>query len=94
MAVRTHTFNGKRFKMDFEAIDGRCDQPKKEKRLFPRIVLPNGLDDKRAKTVLITLIHEALHAEDWQMTEPKVERISSEIGSFLWRLGYRRVADE
>jgi len=38
---------------------------------------------------LITLIHEALHAENWTANEKDVERVSREIGGFLWRLGFR-----
>ena len=40
---------------------------------------------------LQTLVHEALHLADWNMTEKKVNRISEFIGRVLWKQGYRRI---
>jgi hypothetical protein len=42
---------------------------------------------------LITALHETLHAEDWVKSEKVVDRVSKEIGNFLWRLGYRHKHD-
>ncbi|KKN65998.1 hypothetical protein LCGC14_0475900 [marine sediment metagenome] len=39
---------------------------------------------------LTIIIHECLHAEEWNKHEENVERASEEIARLLWRLGYRR----
>ena len=80
-------FNGRKYTiyMPGHRVDGMTDT--------------YGLDDRmlmcvaktKTRNELITLIHESLHAENWAATEEVVERVSSEIGNFLWRLGYRRV---
>ena len=93
--VNTHSFNGVSYKIRVDVpIDGWCDKPKKpQKSEYLAIWLPNGLpfgDERGAKNGLITLIHECLHAEHWKSREKTVDRVSTEIGSLLWRLGYRR----
>jgi hypothetical protein len=40
---------------------------------------------------LITLVHEALHIADWNMSERKVTNISELIGEVLWKQGYRKI---
>jgi hypothetical protein len=81
--MKTHIFNRRRFRIVLESVDGLCDIPQtKEYDLFI-------FADLRTKNGLVTAIHEALHAEDKDMKESEVDRISKEIGSFLWRLGYR-----
>ena len=83
--VRTHTFNGRKYKIEIKPgpTDGVCDQYKLERLLsiYADLETENGL---------ITALHEALHAENWAATEDVVDRVSTEIGNFLWRLGYRR----
>lgn len=93
--VRTHKFNGVRYYISVdEPYVGWCDKPRKpDQKEYPAIRLPNGLpceDEKNAKTGLITVIHECLHAENWEPSEKVVDRCSVEIGNLLWRLGYRR----
>lgn len=81
--MKTHVFNGRRFRIILGPHDGLCDTSKdKELELY----IFADLDTKRG---LITAIHEALHAEDNNLSEKPVEKVSREIGSFLWRLGYR-----
>jgi len=90
MKVRSHSFNGVNYKIDFEPCDGWCDDPKTKgiSWEYPMIRLPNGLPDTKA--ALISLLHECLHAENYAQKEKTIERVSREIGRFLWRLGYRR----
>ncbi len=85
--VRTHTFNGRRYKIHMPGgpIDGMVDTY----GLNERILTCAATAETRSE--LVTFIHEALHAENWAATEEVVERVSSEIGNFLWRLNYRRV---
>jgi len=84
--VKTHIFNGRRYYIDIDKIDGWCDQYKLENKRMLHIIT-----DLETKNGLITTIHEALHAENWAETEEVVDRVSREIGNFLWRLGYRKV---
>ena len=82
--MKTHVFNKRRFRIHTTALDGFCDIPGDK-----------GLDlfilaDLDTKAGLITAIHEALHAEYPNIKEFTAEQVGKEIGSFLWRLGYRR----
>ena len=94
--VRTHKFNGVRY---FIGVDepyvGWCDRPKTpDKNEYPAIRLPNGLSfgsTKKAKADLVILLHECLHAENWDKSENEVDRVAIDIGKLLWRLGYRRL---
>ena len=38
--------------------------------------------------LLETLIHEGLHASDWDKTEEAVDTIACDIASFLRRIGF------
>ena len=84
--VKTHKFNSRIYKIDIDVLDGLVDQYTLHNDRTLRI-----LTSLKTKKGLITVIHEALHAENWAATEEVVDRVSREIGSFLWRLGYRRV---
>ncbi len=81
--VKTHTFHGRRYYITTEPLCGSCTTYKRENELFIQA-------DLNKRVGLITAIHECLHAENWAASEEVVERVSAEIGSFLWRLGYRR----
>ena len=85
MSVKTHTFNGRRYKIDIDKIDGYCEQYVINENSRSLVILA----DLKTRKGLITAIHEALHASDWRQSEEAVDRVSKEIGSFLWRLGYR-----
>jgi len=81
--VRTHTFHGRKYKIRIIDEDGDTDTYALNERflsIYADMATQNGL---------ITAIHESLHAENWAASEEVVERVSSEIGRFLWRLGYR-----
>jgi hypothetical protein len=84
--VRTHRFNGHRYKIDIDQIDGYCDVGKigESDRCISVFAKPYS------RRELVVLIHETLHAEAWRKDEETVKRTAEEIGSFLWRLGYRR----
>jgi len=95
MSVHTHKFNGVRYYIDVdEPYVGWCDRPRRpDPHEYPGIRLPNGLpyeNDKGARDGLSILLHECAHAENWELSEARVDRIAREIGSLLWRLGYRR----
>lgn len=78
--------NGKRYRLDiWEGFDGLCDPP--DGRIIPAISLPKPLgDDKRS---LELLIHEALHAINFDMTEEKVDAAATDVARLLWKVGYR-----
>ena len=80
--VKTHSFNGRRYKITVCELDGACDTFKKERELLI-------MRDLSTLAGLITAIHEALHAEDWKEREDRIDQISKDLGRFLWRLGYR-----
>jgi len=85
--VRTHTFNGRKYKIDIGDghTDGLCDQyATGDSRYLVSMAAPHTRNE------LITIIHESLHASNWAETESVVDRVSDEIGRLLWRLGYKR----
>ena len=93
--VRTHRFNGSKFHITVdEPYIGFCDKPgRPDPTEYPGIRLPNGLpcgNSRKAREGLITLIHEMIHAEDWGVSEDFADQIAVDMGSLLWRLGYRR----
>lgn len=95
--VRTHIFNKVKYEIDIEGFKGETTQRKQD---LPRIVIarpevtmPESLpcgDGKHARLMLITLLHECLHASNWDKSEKVVDRTAVDIGKLLWRLGYRR----
>jgi len=98
MAVRTHRFNNIQYTIDVEGFKGETRQKCQD---LPCIIiarpdvtmkesLPYG-DGKHARLMLITLLHECLHASNWSATEKRVDRTAVDIGKLLWRLGYRRI---
>ena len=86
--VRTHTFNGRKYKIDIDELEGWCDQFANNDRFI------HILGDPNTRNGLITIIHECLHAEDWTKGEAPIERTSKEIGTLLWRLGFRLLEKE
>lgn len=85
MTVKTAMLNGVRYDIDInnKAIEGYCDSPHGGK---PGLHIT---DDGTCRG-LETIIHEALHAENWAKTERVIARTANEIARLLWRLGYRR----
>ena len=82
--VKTQTFNGRRYKIvQLGNVDGFCDT----KPTMNEIV---NCCTKGTQNELVTWIHEAMHAGNWDKHEETIDRSSKEIGKLLWRLGYRR----
>jgi len=81
--VKTATFNGRKYKIILDALDGNCDTDDYYWLIIER--------DLSTRIGLETVIHEALHACDWRAKENKVEITAKEIARFLWRLGFRYV---
>jgi len=48
----------------------------------------------RSKTTLEVLIHEALHAANWDLDEAAVQETAEDIAKILWKLGYRRELED
>lgn len=90
--VRSHRFRGVKYQLDVdEPYVGLCDNPESPN---PFIRIPNGLgygNGKKAREDLLTLLHECCHAENWKLSEDEVDNIAYDIGTLLWRLGYRRI---
>jgi len=85
MTVRTTTFNGTRYIVDTDPINGCCSPPKpSDRKPMLRICCPLN-----TQIGLITAIHEAMHTCDYDKHEKTVDRTSIDIGRLLWRLGYR-----
>ena len=85
MVVRTATFNRRKYKVVLsDRLDGWCDQYANNERYLLVMAEPD------TQTELITIVHESLHASDWCKTEETIDRVSTEIGRLLWRLGYRK----
>jgi hypothetical protein len=78
--MKTHSFNGRRYEIDTTPLAGLCNKKSTSIRIF---------EDLNTRKGLITAIHETLHAEAWNTSEKVIDRVSTEIGDFLWRLGYR-----
>ena len=83
--VKTHTFNKVRYDIDIcGPIDGSCDYRIGNR---PSIRITT---EPYTKQELIAILHECGHAEDWSKAEDIIDRIAMEVGTFLWRLGFRR----
>lgn len=90
MSVKTHTFNGTKYKIDIsDPIDGMCDHPKNigkpELRVFADLTTKKGME---------SLFHEMLHASCWSASEEKVTRTAKECIDLAWRLGFRFIGDK
>lgn len=67
--------------------DGFCDPPDTPNK---RIWIKKNLRPSRE---IQTLLHEMLHACDWDLCEEAVTEIADDIGRVLYKLGYRRIKD-
>jgi len=82
MKPKTNTFNGVKYHIIAEELDGNCDTDTKFWLVINR--------DLTKKVGLETSIHEALHACNWSANEEKVTMTAKDIARFLWNLGYRK----
>lgn len=80
--VKSATFNGVRYYFSMGEFNGATDTH------TSREILINCKPYTQKE--LITIIHEALHAGNWDKHEETVDRASTEVGRLLWRLGFRR----
>ena len=84
--IKTHTINGKRFHIDLSGpLDGLCIDNKDLQDKDREILICADLSTQKG---LITVIHEALHP--YNITEERCDKISTDVGRLLWRLGYRK----
>lgn len=80
---KTATFDGRKYHIIIEDLDGNCDTDDKYWLIIER--------DLNKKVGLETAIHESLHACNWRATEKKVEKTAKDIARFIWNLGFRKV---
>ena len=78
----------KRIQIREQALGGRLlGQAIKEGNQYTiRINKRHGTERSRMNTV----IHEALHVGDFDLTEKKVRELTAVVTEVLWREGYRR----
>lgn len=84
--VKSHKLNGRKYEILIGEFDGFVDGPKNNRTM----VINCDLNTQKGLRVLI---HEAIHASMPTMHEDTVDRLSREVGSLAWRLGYRRNAE-
>lgn len=84
--MKTHTFNGRKYLIYDERIDGLCtvDGPADP---YSITISP----DLSPLRTLDVEIHEAIHAIEHDAPEETVERLGKELARWLWRRGYRKV---
>ncbi len=88
--MKTHTFRGRRFRIvTDEVIKGYVELPSKRGLKNSRVLYISADCDGKLDGLYIA-VHEALHAEDPDVSEQVTERRSRSLSRFLWRLGYRR----
>ncbi len=83
MTVKTATFNGVKYEILVVRLYGFTNIKKDKK--YTLVVCCESDTQKE----LISLVHEAMHAGNWDKHEETIDRSSKEIGRLLWRLGYR-----
>ena len=81
--VKTHTINGKKCYITIKEIDGLAINPSRENG---ELLVNCDLNTKKG---IITLFHEFFHLSSWDRKKDTVERESKELGTLVWRLGYR-----
>jgi len=75
-----------------DGSDGDCeapDEPEKTIRVCRDLLKPEN-----ERGLLEVLIHEAIHACEWDLKEEAVEDTGQSIADLLWRCGYRRIIDK
>lgn len=85
--MKSHTFRGKRYKIMLDYVMQGFVHDGSTRDSSRYIYIAANLQPKEHLRVAL---HEAMHAENPEMSEQMVESQSSEMANFLWRLGYRR----
>jgi len=85
-----HLFRHKRYEIveidkRVKSRSGLCDSPKTKDKF---IEIPIG----HSQASLEIQLHEALHACLFDLDEPTIEEVSTNISKFLWKLGWRNVS--
>ena len=82
---------GKRWNLVFkkmtDSAHGECDHPEKPKK---QIRIRKDLKDRLQ---LEALIHEMLHACEWNLDEEWIHSTGYELSVVLWKLGWRETED-
>lgn len=86
-AVRSHTFNGRKFVIDAEGRIGGYTECPGAVIVSPEIYIDDTLPGMKHLEISV---HESLHACFDAATEAQVQACGRDIARFLWRLGYRR----
>jgi hypothetical protein len=73
-----------RFRYGTRRVVGLCDPPDHPGK---EILIDSRLKDR---DLLEVLLHEMLHAVDWQQSEEAIATQARDISKVLWKLGYRR----
>ena len=86
----THMFRGHRYRLvPYHAkkakTHGDCDAPR---CLDKQMRIPTRGTTRKELTVII---HEALHACMWDLSEEAVDETSQDIARLIWRLNWRKV---
>lgn len=91
--LKTHIFNGKRYKIEFKSPSklpndyGKCDAPNKKGK---RIVFNRDLKNLKDLEQLELYLHEGFHANFYWLDEHDVTKAAQSMAKFLYRLGYRK----
>ncbi len=81
---KSHTFNGRKYRIVWKKpykAQGLCDAPNVPDKVMQ--INPNNTPEEVCNTV----IHEALHAELWDLDEAAVDRIAYSISELLDKCG-------
>ena len=97
--MKRESFGGKRYEIEWTIPEetklrhkeksemplfGVCDHPNRKRK-----AICFDLSAKTEEEILETLIHEALHAEFWDLKEEKIQFAGEDLSRFLFRLGLR-----
>lgn len=91
--VKSHVFRGKRYRVlhlppsKIKDALGKCSPPYKTGKTLK---FDNTLKDLLQLEIYI---HEALHAEYWDLDEEAIADAAYDLAKFLWKLGYRLNAE-
>lgn len=99
--VKKALFKGKKYNIEWKTIPdetvivgkkkikvkiyGLCDSPKESEEERKITISPQQSE----KDLLITCIDEGIHACNFSIRNDVVNRMSTSIGEFLWKIGFR-----
>ncbi len=85
--VKTHTFNGKKYKIKWKkprGCEGLCDSPDNPASNRAITIRP----DLSAKEISGLILHEGLHAGCFYLDEETVTQVSDDLNELLWKCGF------